>query len=265
VTFDSRPRFGTNYYGLRDRISILSEAFSHDPFERRVKSTYAFVQEILSLVAEKKISLQNRTARIAGNIPIRSEMVAAPDSVGVVAEVMERTGDSTRTQPGVPKGRRRTGRYITVKMPVYERFKPVLSVPVPSRYIISGADTNAVRVLRAHGIRVDKASDLFKTPALAPVSTGMVFVIDSVVTAARAFQNHRETRLVGHWRGDTRPIPQTSYIVDMSQPLARLAMYMLEPESDDGLVDWNFFDAELRVGGEFPVFKQTGGVPSGTN
>jgi len=39
ATFDSRPRFGTNYYGLRGRIAILSEAYSHDPFQRRVAST----------------------------------------------------------------------------------------------------------------------------------------------------------------------------------------------------------------------------------
>ncbi|MDP9177723.1 MAG: M14 family metallopeptidase, partial [Gemmatimonadota bacterium] len=36
ATFDPRPRYGTNYYGLRGRISLLSEAYSHDPFERRV-------------------------------------------------------------------------------------------------------------------------------------------------------------------------------------------------------------------------------------
>ncbi len=51
--YDHRPRFGTNYFGLRERISILSEAYSHDPFERRVKSTYAFVRELLSLMAER--------------------------------------------------------------------------------------------------------------------------------------------------------------------------------------------------------------------
>ncbi|MEO5590013.1 MAG: M14 family metallopeptidase, partial [Gemmatimonadaceae bacterium] len=98
VTFDSRPRFGTNYYGLRGRISILSEAFSHDPFERRVKSTQAFVQEILSLAAERRL----RTPALAtpASIPVRFELVAAPDSQGVVAETLERTGDSTRTQAG---------------------------------------------------------------------------------------------------------------------------------------------------------------------
>ncbi|HET7457055.1 MAG TPA: M14 family metallopeptidase, partial [Gemmatimonadaceae bacterium] len=59
-TYDHRPRFGTNYYGLRDRVSVLSEAFSHDPFERRVKSTYAFVAELLSLVAERGADIAAR-------------------------------------------------------------------------------------------------------------------------------------------------------------------------------------------------------------
>ena len=53
-TYESLARYGTNYYGLRNRIAILSEAFSHDPFARRVASTYDFVSEILSYLAEHK-------------------------------------------------------------------------------------------------------------------------------------------------------------------------------------------------------------------
>jgi hypothetical protein len=34
-----------------------------------------------------------------------------------------------------------------------------------------------------------------------------------------------------------------------------LAMYLLEPESDDGLVTWNFFDRSLTPGAEFPVLR----------
>ena len=33
-TYASVPRYGTNYYGLRGRLSVLSEAFSHDPAGR---------------------------------------------------------------------------------------------------------------------------------------------------------------------------------------------------------------------------------------
>src|SRR6202008_1890349 len=56
-TYEHVPRFGTNYYALRGRIAILSEAYSHDPLERRGPSTYAFVREILSFAAEKRASI----------------------------------------------------------------------------------------------------------------------------------------------------------------------------------------------------------------
>ena len=58
-TYESLARYGTNYYGLRNRIAILSEAFSHDPFARRVASTYDFVSEILSYLAEHKSEIMN--------------------------------------------------------------------------------------------------------------------------------------------------------------------------------------------------------------
>lgn len=259
VTFDSRPRFGTNYYGLRGRTAILSEAFSHDPFERRVKSTYAFVQEILSIVSERRAAFMMHppTPR---QIPIRAEMIAAPDSLGVVAEVMERTGDSVRTQPGVPKGRRRTGKFITVKMPVYDRFKPTLFAPVPTRYVIAQSDTQVVRVLRDHGITVTQTTQA--PSGLQLMGDGYVFMIDSTVASQRPFQGHREMRLTGKWRKETRAITPGSFIVDTSQPLGLLAVYLLEPQSDDGLVTWNFFDSQLKPGGLYPVLKVGGAPPT---
>jgi hypothetical protein len=257
VTFDSRPRFGTNYYGLRGRIAILSEAYSHDPFERRVKSTYAFVQEILSLAAERSSEIR-RKAPPPLKVPIRSSMAAAPDSTEVVAEIIERTGDSARTQAGVPRGRRRTGKFVTVKMPVFERFRPTLTAPMPTRYVIPQSDTQAVRVLRQHGITVGQTGPL--PPNMQLVTEAYVFAIDSVAAAARPFQGHRETRLTGFWRKEMRRITEGSFVVATNQPLGLLAVYLLEPQSDDGLLSWNFFDSELKTGGAYPVFK-TGGAP----
>ena len=259
VTFDSRPRFGTNYYGLRGRIAILSEAYSHDPFERRVKSTYAFVREILSLAAERRNTIM-RYPPGESRVAIRSQMVSAPDSVGVIAELMERTGDSTRTEAGIPKGRRRTGRFVTVRMPVFERFKPTLYAPTPARYVIPQSDTLVVRVLRQHGITVTQAAENPRDMQL--MGDGYVFMIDSAVVSQRPFQGHREMRLVGKWRKETRPIEPGSFIVDTSQRLGLLAVYMLEPQSDDGLVTWNYFDSQLRPGGVYPVLKVGSAPPN---
>ncbi len=44
-------------------------------------------------------------------------------------------------------------------------------------------------------------------------------------------------------------------MVPTAQPLGDLAVYLLEPRSEDGLATWNFFDAELTVGGDFPVLR----------
>ena len=51
VTYDHRPRFGTNYYGVRGRLGLLSEAYSYLDLETRVAVTRAFVLESLAAAA----------------------------------------------------------------------------------------------------------------------------------------------------------------------------------------------------------------------
>ena len=283
-TFDSRPRFGTNYYGIRGQIAILSEAFSHDPFERRIASTYAFVKEILSLAAEKPVPLlrmrypardsaslfaltpaglnarEGSTGLVVAKLdirpgakyPLRTEMVAAPAMQDVVAEVMDRVPEDVRTQPGVQKGRKRTGKFVTVKMPVYDRFRATLWTDMPIRYLIPAGDTAVLRLLRLHGVNVAAA------PANQSRRAGRMqqFSIDSVTTSTRAFQGHKETRLNGEWRDYSGPLPASYYVVDVAMlPRGPLAVYLLEPQSEDGLVDWNYLDKELRPNGTYPILR----------
>ena len=37
-------------------------------------------------------------------------------------------------------------------------------------------------------------------------------------------------------------------------------LYLLEPESDDGLVTWNLIEAELAPGATYPVYRVLGGA-----
>ena len=48
--FDWRPRAGQNYVGFRNRLTILSEAYSYLSFKRRIEVTEQFVEEILKYV-----------------------------------------------------------------------------------------------------------------------------------------------------------------------------------------------------------------------
>ncbi len=272
-SYEHLPRYGTNYYGLRGRISILSEAYSHDPFERRVRSTYDFVREILALAGDRSSAIRAERGRVesamtgdltasrrgsggeqGGGVALRSALSEPSHSEAVVVEQLARLADTTmRSEPGVRRGYRRTGRVTPVVMPVFDKFTPTLRRSYPRGYIVPASDTAALRVLRLHGVQLRVAT--------AMTLATEVFDIDSIAISPRAFQNHREVSLAGRWRSDRRAIAAGSYIVDTSQPLGLVAFYLLEPESDDGLVTWNFFDADIRKGGEFPVLRVLDALP----
>jgi len=260
-TYDHRPRFGTNYYGLRRGISILSEAYSHDPFERRVKVTYAFVREILSLAAELKVDerarhfepvVRNRYQSPApvGWSPTRAVAVrgelAPPSADLVVSEDLQVDADSVPDEAGVPRGIRRTGRFRTLRLPTRTRYVPTLAHPLPLSYLLGPGDSVAVALLRRHGVWMIPVG-----PERGPVER---FLVDSVTRAGRPFQGHLETRVFGRWLPPAdEAIAAGSWIVPTSQSLGTLIAVLLEPQSDDGLATWNVFDAALGPGQRFPV------------
>ena len=260
-TYDSRPRFGTNYYGLRGRISVLSEAYSHDVFPRRVAATYDFVAELLSFVAENAEDVfdlsreaDTRTTgwgndpRSAPTIPLRAGLTSVYQGPVRVEEV-QRPGDSVRYEAGLPPGVRRTGGVRTIRMPIYDRFAPTVSVPMPFAYAFPRAlGDSLVDRLRMHGVQVEE----LEQPLDISVQS---FAIDSATRAANPFQGHAERRFFGSWgAGATRTLPAGSYIVRAGQPLGILAVYLLEPASDDGFANWNVLDPYVMQR-EFPVVR----------
>ena len=239
-SYDHRPRFGTNYYGLRGGVAVLVEAYSHDPLEKRVRATGAFVRELLSLAAEHRGRLTSRGAPPPSGtpIPIRATLTRTPYLGDVIAEDLARTDDPALvTEPGVPAGLRRTGRFRTLRLPVHDRFDATLSRPAPAAYLLGAGDTAAVRLLRLHGLRVDSIA----APRAAELE---IFRADSVSIAPREFQGHREVRLDGGWRTSSGTLPAGAWLVPVAQPLGLLAAYLLEPESDDGLVTWGVLPVE---------------------
>ncbi len=261
ATFDSRPRYSTNYYGMRNGVAILSEAYSHDRFARRVASTDAFVREILSLTAERGTEIRRLRATAARQgggqvVPVRSRLTQSPLLTEVIVEDIVSTGDSARTEAGVPRGRRRAGNFRPVRMPVFDRFDPTLNVNVPYGYVIMGDYPAVTELLATHGIAVERIDQ-------PRVMTLEVFTLDSVIRAPRPFEGHNEDRVTGSWSTRAMTVPGGAYFVPTVQPLGRLAVYFLEPQSDDGFLNWNHFQG-LAKGATFPVARVSLGPASPT-
>ena len=260
ATYDHRPRFGTNYYGLRGRVSILSEAYSHDPFEKRVASTYGFVAELLHIIAantedflEVRGIADSRTTALASTgasnrrIPIRARLTRGGRVEEMLVEEVLRTGDSVRTEAGLRPGLRRTGKISTVKVPIMDWFDPTLEQSLPYAWVIPGNLTPVIEQLRRHGVVMERV-------AASTQARAERFMIDSAVKAPRVFEGHNEMRLVGTWAPAAEiPVTEESYVVRAGQPLGILALYLLEPMSDDGLVAWNFVDQWLTPGQAYPI------------
>jgi choline dehydrogenase-like flavoprotein len=140
-------------------------------------------------------------------------------------------------------------------LPVVDRFDATRTARVPAggwafAAAAPGADS-AAALLRRHGVRVLR---LEAGRAARPLDVE-TFRADSVVTAPRAFQGHRTVRLAGAWRRGPQALAAGDYLVPADQPLAALALVLLDPEADDGLVTWNVWDRALRPGADFPVLR----------
>lgn len=143
---------------------------------------------------------------------------------------------------------------ITVKMPVKVTFDATLSVVPPVAYIIpkNVMPDSVLHRLRLHGVVVEEA----KAPAT--LDGVQVFSIDSMIKRGNPFQGHSEVRLDGTWRAES---PASAlgdiYVVRTTQPLGVLVVELLEAQSDDGLVTWNFFDGVLDAAMKNPTGQRT--------
>jgi len=245
-TYDPRPRFGTNWMGLRGRMSILSEAYSHADFKTRVDATYNFVLEILRLAVEERATIKSLNLAASryrpDSVALRSDF-GPPTTMDVIAEMTERANEGS----GPFARRRQTGVFKTIRMPVYDRFQATRKEVIPAAYLFGPQYAEVAALLRAQGIEVRRLHVGFSGNTEA-------FQVDSLVVEP-LFEGHRTIRVEGKWGAGSSTIPAGWYTVMTDQPLGTFAAYLLEPASEDGLATWNFFDRSLRRGQAAPVLR----------
>ncbi|MBK9155864.1 MAG: M14 family metallopeptidase [Chloracidobacterium sp.] len=254
--FTHQPRIGQNYGGLRNRLTILSEAYSYLSFKRRVEVTERFVEEILNFSAANaaqilrllKAADADTVRKLSSNKPVqfgvKFKIAALPKPVNILVGDVEKVKNP------------RSGKEMTAMiedkvtptlMEELGMFQATQSVRVPFAYLLK-SDKAVVEKLQQHGIAVEEMTSEVMTEVES-------FQIDKVEKASRAFQGHSVVSITGSFKTETVKFPPGTVIVRTAQPLGRLVFYLLEPESDDGLTTWNFFDPSLEAGRVFPVYK----------
>ena len=252
-TFDHRPRFNNNYIGLRNRIAILSEAYSYASFEERVLATLYFVEEILDYVHEHAADVRRIVAAADAAVVTGDSLAlrAVPErSAAPVDILMGATVEEAHPLTGRPLLLRADTQYVET-MYEYGTFAPTLLERVPEAYLIPADLGDILTRLAAHGVALEPAGT-------APLEVE-AFRIDSVRTAEQPFQGRHEQTLFGSYEADSVTPAAGDMLARTDRPLGRLLFSLLEPQSDDGFANWGFLADRLRPGEVYPILRVPGG------
>ncbi|TDI74682.1 MAG: peptidase M14 [Bacteroidetes bacterium] len=253
-TFDHRPRFNNNYIGLRNRMAILSEAYAYATFRDRVMGTKYFVEEILEFSfknTERIIALvdeADRTSIVGDELAVAAEPKRSDNKVSIL---MGRTINKKNPFSG-ELIRERIDFAEVQEMYEYGSFTATETSRVPSSYFFSQDTYGLTDYLDIHGVKYTE---------LAATQTRMVegFRIDSTKVAETPFQQINERKLYGTWIQEEREFEAGTIEIKMGQPLSRLAFYLLDPRSDDGLLNWAGLDRALNGAldgtGTYPIYR----------
>jgi hypothetical protein len=262
VPLGPEPRYLSNYVGLRNRLAVLDEQYPYVDFATRVSGArhlmlafldflYGHRDEVVELVAQADL----RTVRRGGNpgdgdvfvIATQPERIKRPLTIqGYEMEVTDTGGRYPQVRPTEVL---RTYRDV----PYLARYAPTRTVRLPRGYLISPADPAVIARIRDHGIVVER----LVAPATLQVEA---FSVSKLAGSPFSDQGHFTSTVEGTYVAKEVTFPAGSYYVGMAQPLANVAAQLLEPESPDGLVTWNFLDRYLAFQWipqpmESPVYK----------
>ncbi len=260
-TFGHAPRYVTNYIGLRNRMSILIENYAHADYKTRVMGNYHYLLTILdfcrshleklsTLVREsdKETIMQGIAPEKKRGFAVEFDVRPLENPLTILSWEMKITPRENQW-PLVEK----TDRKKTYTLPYYADFFSTREVAYPFAYAISIPAPEVIEKLKQHGITVEVLQRDITIEAEG-------FNVTALKPADRLYQGHYLNSVEGEYFNHSKTFSRGTWIIRTGQSLGRLAAYLLEPESDDGLLVWNFFDRHLasqwRRGPEvFPVYK----------
>ena len=231
------PRFSDSYGAARHLPTILVENHSLKSHERRVLGTYVFLAGVLETVGANAAALEQAIAddraRRPDPLPLRFDLDAgAPpveiDFLGVEYRQEKSPAAGTKTVfTGAPAARK-VGRL--------EKVKIVAKASRPKAYLVPPEWPEVIEKLAIHGIRTER----FEAPRQLEVE---MYRLAGAKIATQAFEGRvgiqLETPPTLEKRKET--FPAGTIRVPTDQPLGDLAMLLLEPESEDSLLQWGFF------------------------
>ncbi len=239
------PRFSTPYFEAHNRVSLLAESHAHKPFRDRVAATHALIVSVLEEVARDPGALVAAVSRAEAETlrRVRSgEPFALTAEIADEPEMVDFEAWEHRVVTSEVTGRERvvwSDTPVTHRIPHYARPRPVKQVRLPRGYLMGRAWGHLAEKAWLHGLRVERTVE----EARVELET---YRVKEMTWAEKPFQGHHLASADVEPRPERRTIAPGAFWIPLDQPSAAVAVFLLEPESPDGLLAWNYFDNVLE-------------------
>jgi hypothetical protein len=242
----SEPRYGTGYMPLRGIPSILVENHALKPYGERVRANAAFLSALLSRVGKEPTPLKETRAAVlkaARSAPVGSLFVLDAETDTSRPERIDFPGFAWSQVVSPVTGRPRLvydpTKPVSIPMPVYRHAKAKVTTQRPAAYVVPAGWPRVEEKLAAHGVRFTKLAE----PRT--LSVGTYRASDAKLEEAPYQGRVRVSAKIA--RGtETRRVPAGSLYVPLDDPLAPVAMHLLEPEGPDSLFSWGELSSALE-------------------
>jgi len=243
VAFLETPRFSTGYTVLHNVISYVTETHMLKPFDKRVYSTYDFMQDIIDVC--------QRDHQLIGELKHKADDQVAHQKTFALNWQLDESRFDTLMFRGYTAGYK-TSEVSGLKRLYYDESKPYTKlIKYFDNYKVTATADKPVAYIipQAWG----KIIDLFKLNKVTmrrlthdTTLNVQMYYIGDFKTAQRPYEGHYLHSDV-HLNQVAMPVKfyAGDYVVYTDQSINRYIVETLEPQGVDSFFAWNFFDSVL--------------------
>jgi len=261
VSYASEARYFVNYLGVRNRLAVLDENYVYADYKSRILGNYALMFSLLEMAVKDAETIKNNIKK-ADEQTLNIGLNPQPTDLFATTYIGKPTPEKilVRTyevEPYTDENGRRRMKKTDIKKDVWVDYVADYfadkSTAYPFAYLLTISDSKILDNLKTHGIVLEKLTEKqsFEVEE---------FNFTELKPESRINQGHYLTIAKGNFKTINKEFEKDTYLIRTSQKLGNLIVYLLEPQADDGLLLWNFFDKYLvpQWGNYFypyPVYK----------
>ena len=243
VSFNDLPRYSMGYTALFQSLSFTVETHMLKPFPQRVQATLAFMKALISWTTKHKKLIERSRLKARKSTADATTYRFNYNSDGNVDSILFKGFEHSFMKhhiTGLNRLKYDTSAPYIRNIPQYKSFEAKREVRIPKYYFVGRQEKDVIKRLKANKIEMKK----LKNDTL--IQLGTFEVVDFDVSN-RPYEGHFQLKNIKVNLGERRvALKKGDVRIATNQQNASFIHAVLQPETEDSYLSWNFFDSYLQ-------------------